>query len=84
MLPLDRRLNTNLLFDYVKLTGYLATAVNVVSSNPCVSPSPRTKISFFLLSTWTDELISAPKIMPFLPMLPIVNENSERESNPMP
>ena len=31
-----------------------------------------------------DELISAPKIMTFFPMLPCVNENSERESNPTP
>ena len=31
-----------------------------------------------------DELISAPKIMTFLPMLPFINKNFERESNPMP
>ena len=31
-----------------------------------------------------DELISASKIMTFFPMLPSVNKNSERESNPMP
>ena len=40
-------------------------------------------ISFPLLSTCTDELISAPKIMKFFPMVPSVNENCERESNPM-
>ena len=42
------------------------------------------KIYLFLLSICTDELISAPKIMTFFHMLPSVNENSERESNPMP
>ena len=41
------------------------------------------KLSFPSLPTCTDELISAPKIIAFLPMLPSVNENSERESNPM-
>ena len=84
MLPLKCRLNTNLFLDCAKLTGYFATAVNVVSSNPCVGPSPRIKISFHLISICTDELISAPKIMTFLPTTPSVSENYERESNPMP
>ena len=61
----------------VKLIGYFASAVNVVSSNSCVGPLPRIKISFFLLSICTDELISAPKIMKFFPMLPSVNEMLE-------
>ena len=39
---------------------------------------------FFLLSICTYELILAPKIMTFLPMLPSVNKNSERGSNPIP
>ena len=39
---------------------------------------------FSLLSRGTDELISAPKIIAFFPMLPSVNRNSEKESNPMP
>ena len=39
--------------------------------------------SFPLLSISTDELISAPKIMTFLPMLSSTNKHSERESNPM-
>ena len=46
LLPLKCRLNTNLLLDFFKLTGYFAFAVNVVSSNPCVSPSPRITISW--------------------------------------
>ena len=37
----------------------------------------------FLLSICTDEIILAPKIMTFFPMVPSVNKNSERESNPM-
>ena len=55
----------NFLFDCVKLIGFLAPDVNVVPSNPCVDPSPRIKIYFSLLSTCTDELISAPEIMTF-------------------
>ena len=42
------------------------------------------KISFRLLSICTDEFISSPKTMTFFPMLPSVDENSERESSPMP
>ena len=56
----------------------------MVSSNPCVGPSPRIKASFPLLSICTDEFISAPKIMTFFLMLLSGNEISERESNPMP
>ena len=50
-LSLYCRLKTNIFPDCVKLIGYFASAVNVVSSNPCVGPSPRVKISFSLLST---------------------------------
>ena len=66
------------------MIGYLASAVNVVSFNPCFGPSPRIKIFLFLLSICAAELISAPKIMTFLPLNPSVNKNSERESNTMP
>ena len=38
-----------------------------MSSNLYVGPSSRTKISFFVLSTWVDELLSTPKIITFLP-----------------
>ena len=65
--PLQWRLNTNLFPDYVKLVGYWASAFIVVSSNYCVGPSPKIKISFHLLSTCTDDLISAPKIMTCFP-----------------
>ena len=56
----------------------------MVSSNPYVDPSPRIKVSFPLISICRDELISAPKIMTFLPMRPSINEYSEQETNPMP
>ena len=62
---------------------YLASAVNVVLSNPCIGPIPSIKISFLLLSICTDELMSTPKIMTFLPTLPSGNKNSERKSTPI-
>ena len=84
MLPLYCRLNTNLFPDCVKLIGYSASAVNVVPSNSYVGPIPRIKISFPLLSICTDELISTPKMITFLPTLPSGKEYSPQESNPMP
>ena len=63
--------------------GYVGSAVNVVSSSPCVGPLLRIRIFFPLLSICTDHLISAPKIMTFFPKLPSLNKNSERESNAM-
>ena len=63
---------------------YFVSAVNVVSSKPCIAPLPRIKIFYLLLSISTDELILTSKIMTFLPMLKSGNENSERESNPIP
>ena len=74
----------HVLFGCVKLIGYIASAANVVSSNPCVGPSTRIKIPFPLSSICTDQFISAPKAMNFSPMFPSVNKNTERESNPMP
>ena len=62
-----------------KLIEYSASAVIFVSSNLCVGPLPRTEISFLLLSIWTDELLSTPKITTLLPNqsmeLKKVNEN---------
>ena len=43
-------------------------------SNPGVGPSPRIKVSFLLLSTGTEQLISTPKIIQFLPN-PLPTEN---------
>ena len=53
---------TNIQFGCVKLTESIASAVNVVLSNPCVGLSPRIKISYPSLSIRTDKLISAPKL----------------------
>ena len=64
--------------------GYLASAANIASSNPCAGPSPRIKITIFLLSAWAAYLISALIITAFLPMVPSVNRSSERESTVMP
>ena len=43
----------------------------MLSSNVCVEPLPRIKISLFLLSVFVDELISTPKIITFPPVLPL-------------
>ena len=46
----------------------------MVPSNTCVGSSPWIRISFFLLSTCTEELISTPKSIQFLPnQLPTEN-----------
>ena len=58
-------------------------AVSVVSSNPWVGPSPRIKISFFLLSTCPEELISVPKIITLQPNSPVGNEKVPLLSNPV-
>ena len=88
LLPLQCRLNKNFvklkLRGFGNLIGYFASAIKVVSSNPYVGLSPRIKICFLLLSICTDEFISAQKIMTIFPMIKSGNENSERESNPMP
>ena len=68
------------------LIEYPASAVNVVSSNPCFAPSPRIKISFFFIiniSTCTDKLILAPNIIKYLPALPFDNEKVPCTSNKM-
>ena len=50
------KLKQNIIFGYGKLIEYWISADNVVSSNPCVGPFPRIKVSFFLLLICTDEL----------------------------
>ena len=77
-------LKQNFLFDFENWIKYWVSAVNIVLSDPCVGPKPKIKVSFFLLSICTDELISVPKIMTFLPVLPSGNEHSECESNQIP
>ena len=51
----------------VKFIEYFFSAVSVVLSNHCVGFSSRIEISFFFLSTCTEGLISAAKIIAFLP-----------------
>ena len=63
---------------------YFVSAVNVVSSKPCIVALPRIEIFYPLLSISTDELILTSKIMTLLPTLKSSNENSERESNSIP
>ena len=53
------------------LAGYLASAVILVSS-------------FFILSTYTEELLSSSKITTFLPHSPFDKGNCECASNPIP
>ena len=75
--------NANLLSRLSKIDWILFFEVNVVSSNPWVGPSRRIKISFFLLSTCSDELIPTPKIIIFLPN-PLATEKVPRLSNLIP
>ena len=68
---------------FSKSNEYIFSADSVCSS-PCVGPSPRIKISFFLLSIFVDELISAPKTITFLPVPPLWCEKNPYLSNPIP
>ena len=81
---LNCRFKQKLLFDLEKFIEYLASAVNVVSSNPYNGPMSRIKISLSLRLIFRDELISTLKMIEFLPTLTSGNENSEHESNPIP
>ena len=53
------------MYVYIYICIKLSYAVAVVSSNPCIGPPSRTKIYFFLLSTWIDELLSTEKVIIF-------------------
>ena len=53
-------------------------------SNPCVNPSPRTRILLLLLLACTELLMSAPKITTFLPNSPLGCEKVPLELNPIP
>ena len=63
---------------------YLASAVIVVSSNPCVGHSARTKTFFLLSSICTEKLLFNLKIMTFLPQLQSGNENCVHSWKPIP
>ena len=52
-------------------------------SNPCVGPLPKMKISFFLLSIFVEELMSAPKVIIFLPVSLLGCEKNPSLSNPI-
>ena len=41
----------------VKLIACIASAANAVSSNPCVGPTPRIKVSFSFLSICNDDIV---------------------------
>ena len=75
-------LNIIFYFFSVKLIEYFFSTVNVVPSNPCVGPSPKTKL-FFLLATCTEELISTLKIIQF-PSNLLPTEKVPFLSNPIP
>ena len=55
-----------------------------VCSNPCVGPLPKIKIYLFLFSIFVDELMSAPKIITYLPNPVPGNEKRPCISNPIP
>ena len=67
----------------IKLIEYIFSALSVCSS-PCVGPSLKIKIYFFLLSIFVDELMSTPKIITFLPNPVPGNEKLPCLSNPIP
>ena len=49
LLSLLCKSNKNLLLNCKKLIGYFCSAVNVLSSNPCVAPFQKNKYIFFLI-----------------------------------
>ena len=55
----------------------------MVPSNSYVGLSPRNRISFFLLSTFTERLISTPKVIQFLSNT-LPTENPSFLSNTIP
>ena len=59
----------------------LVSVIDVVSSSPCVDPSPRIKIFIFIINMHRWAHISS-KNNDIFPMLPYVNGNSQREPIP--
>ena len=64
--------------------GYLASAVIVTLFKFCGIYLPKTKTFLILLSIYTEELSSAPKIKIFFPQLSSVIGNCELQSYPIP
>ena len=60
------------------------SAVRFESFSPCIGPLSRIKMSSFLLSAWTEELVSTPKIITVLPNPSLGNEKVAFISNPIP
>ena len=66
---------------FLLLIEYCSSAFTLIF----VGPLRRIMISFFLLAIRTDELISAPNVITFLPtLLPFDSENLPRALNPVP
>ena len=68
----------------VKLIEYSTSPVIVVSPHPSVGFLPRIRISLFLLSACSEELLATPNTIPLIRNPPLINEKDERLSNPTP
>ena len=78
------KLKQNLVLVAPKLIENNFTEVNeAIPSNPCAGSLPRIKISFFLLSTCIEELISIPKTITLLQNPPLGCEKASFLSNPI-
>ena len=77
MLLLQCKLNTNLFPDSVKLIGYLASAIIVALSKPCVGYSPIAKIFFFYINKHRRTIIKSINfcLISFHLSMKIVNVN---------
>ena len=73
-----------LYFDAALNIFFCSQFLIILKKCPCVGPLSRIKMSYFLLSTWTEELISTPKIITFLPNPSLGNEKDVFVSNPIP
>ena len=63
MIEFYSNFNKFFFFFLVTLIEYSTSVVNVISANSYVEALPRIKISFFIISACTNELISAPNII---------------------
>ena len=71
----------------MKFIAYFFSAVSIVLSNPCIGPSSRIKIFFFLLSTLQKNSLlirRTPKIITLQPNPPVGNEEVPYLSNEIP
>ena len=77
------QIQTELFLMLCKKYEYIFPALSICS-NPCVGPSPKIKISFFLFSIFVEGLISTPKNITFLPNPISGDEKLPCLSNPTP